>query len=82
VRDVERLGQEQDKGGKTNKSPAREAAEASPDTLALQEKLAMALGTTVVLRHNGERGEIRIHFNGFDQLDDFCRRLCQPQTGR
>ena len=27
---------------------------------------------------SGESGEIRIAFKSLDQLDDFCRRLCQP----
>jgi ParB family transcriptional regulator, chromosome partitioning protein len=31
----------------------------------------------VTIRHGGESGEIRIAFRNFDQLDDFCRRLCQ-----
>jgi ParB family transcriptional regulator, chromosome partitioning protein len=29
----------------------------------------------VTIRHSGENGEIRIAFQDFDQLDDFCRRL-------
>ena len=74
VRDVERLGQNAGK----NSGIRREAAKADADTLALQERLGLALGAKVTIRHSGERGDIRITFRNFDQLDDCCRRLCQP----
>ena len=61
-------------------APRRRKAsrEIDADTLALQEKLGLALGAKVAIRHTGESGEIHIAFRNFDQLDDFCRRLCQP----
>ena len=74
VRDVERLGQN---AGKTPRLQ-RETAKADADTLALQDRLGLALGAKVAIRHSGESGDIRITFRSFDQLDDFCRRLCQP----
>ena len=74
VRDIERLGEN---AGKTAR-PKREPAAIDADTLALQEKLGLALGARVSIRHAGESGEIRIAFRDFDQLDDFCRRLSQP----
>lgn len=74
VRDIERLGENAGKTARTRKPPARVDA----DTAALQDKLALALGAKVTIRHAGEQGEIRIAFRDFDQLDDFCRRLCQP----
>ena len=73
VRDVERLGEN---SGKTAR-PRNGAPPVDADTRALQEKLALALGTKVAIRHTGESGEIRLAFRDFDQLDDFCRRLCQ-----
>jgi len=73
VRDIERLGEN---SGKTAR-PRKGAAPIDADTKALQDKLALALGTKVTIRHGGETGEIRIAFRDFDQLDDFCRRLCQ-----
>ena len=76
VRDIERLGEN---SGKTAR-PRKGAAPVDADTKALQEKLALALGTKVTIRHGGETGEIRIAFRDFDQLDDFCRRLCQSAT--
>jgi ParB family chromosome partitioning protein len=76
VRDIERLGEN---SGKTAR-PRKGAAPVAADTKALQDKLALALGTKVTIRHGGENGEIRIAFRDFDQLDDFCRRLCQSAT--
>ena len=74
VRDVERLGENAGKAPRAKKDPTP----VDPDTLALQDKLGLALGAKVTIRHAGESGEIRIAFRDFDQLDDFCRRLCQP----
>jgi ParB family chromosome partitioning protein len=76
VRDVERLGE---RAGQSQ----RRAAAAKPvdaDTRALEEKLGLALGAKVTIRHSGENGEIRVAFRNFEQLDDFCRRLSQPAT--
>jgi ParB family chromosome partitioning protein len=75
VRDVERLGEN---AGTIERAPRASKTPADPDTLALQEKLALALGAKVTIRHAGESGDIRIAFRNFEQLDDFCHRLCQP----
>src|ERR1700722_1270915 len=75
VRDVERL---------TQAPPEPRGARAAPqhptdaDTRALQHKLGLALGTKVTIRHDGKRGELKIVFASFEQLDDFCRRLDRP----
>jgi len=74
VRDVERLGENAGKTARAKKEPPKIDA----DTLALQDKLGLALGAKVTIRHAGESGDIRIAFRDFEQLDDFCRRLCQP----
>ncbi len=76
VRDIERLGENAGKTARVRKEPAKVDA----DTLALQDKLGLALGAKVTIRHAGESGDIRIAFRNFDQLDDFCRRLSQPAT--
>jgi ParB family transcriptional regulator, chromosome partitioning protein len=73
VRAIERFGEN---SGKTAR-PRKGAPPVDADTRALQEKLALALGTKVTIRHGGESGEIRIAFRDFNQLDGFCRRLCQ-----
>ena len=73
VRDIERLSEN---SGKTPRP--RGTAPVDADTAALQDKLSLELGTKVKIRHSGESGEIHIAFGNLDQLDDFCRRLCQP----
>jgi ParB family chromosome partitioning protein len=76
VRDVERLSQTDSEAAR----PRKPATKIDADTTALQDKLGLALGAKVTIRHTGESGEIRIAFHNFDQLDDFCRRLCQPAS--
>ena len=73
VRDIERLGENSGKVAR----PRKGAAPVDADTRALQEKLALELGTKVTIRTNGESGELSIAFKDFEQLDDFCRRLGQ-----
>jgi ParB family chromosome partitioning protein len=75
VRDVERLG---DRAGQSRHKPRKPAQPVDADTRALEEKLGLALGTKVTIRHAGESGEMRIAFRNFDQLDDFSRRLSRP----
>ena len=74
VRDVELLGESPRKIRSVRKGTATIDA----DTTALQDKLSLTLGAMVTIRHVGERGEVRIAFENFEQLDDFCRRLCRP----
>jgi ParB family chromosome partitioning protein len=75
VRDVERLGE---RAGQSQRGAAKAAKPVDADTRALEEKLGLALGTNVTIRHSGDNGEMRIAFHNFEQLDDFCRRLSQP----
>jgi ParB family transcriptional regulator, chromosome partitioning protein len=74
VRDIERMGENAGKRARARKSSTGPDA----DTLALEDKLGLALGAKVSIRHAGGSGDIRIAFRGFDQLDELCRRLCQP----
>lgn len=74
VRDVERLGE----NARKLRCGKGEQGKIGPDTAALQNKLGLMLGARVTIRTRGESGEIRISFGSFDQLDDFCHRLCQP----
>jgi ParB family chromosome partitioning protein len=76
VRDVERLGREPSDPPEPA-STKRLPAVVDADTQALENSLSVALGTSVSIRHRGEVGEVRIKFESFEQLDDFCRRLCQ-----
>jgi ParB family chromosome partitioning protein len=73
VRDVERLA--------TRPRKPRVERGASPrdtDTEVWESKLSSALGAKVTIRHTDGKGEIRIAFRSFDQLDEFCRRLEKP----
>jgi ParB family chromosome partitioning protein len=74
VRDVERMGENAGAATRVKAKPR----EIDADTAALEEKLGLALGAKVTIRHSGESGDIRIGFRSFEQLDDFCRRLRQP----
>jgi ParB family chromosome partitioning protein len=76
VREVERLAERA--GDPPRRGGAKAAAPIDADTRALEEKLGLALGTRVTIRHSGDAGELKIAFRDFDQLDDFCRRLNQP----
>jgi len=74
VRDIERLSQAPAAQRAPRTSPQKpESADA--DTRALEKKLALALGVKATIRHDGERGELKIAFANFEQLDDLCRRL-------
>lgn len=77
VRDVERLGEN---AGKSQRSNPKPKPELDADTRALEDKLGAALGAKVTIRHNGESGDIRVAFETFEQLDDFCRRLSSPAS--
>ncbi len=73
VRDIERLAQRQasDAGVK----PRKPREEKDADTRAVEKTLSDALGLTVTIHHNGERGELRIRYETLEQLDGLCRRL-------
>ena len=75
VREVERLAERAAQPPRPR--GAKSAAPVDADTRALEEKLGLALGTQVTIRHSGQAGELKIAFRDFDQLDDFCRRLGQ-----
>ena len=74
VRDIERLGDNAGKTKRVRKLPTMIDA----DTRALEDRLCLALGAKVAIRHAGESGDVRINFRNFEQLDDICRRLCHP----
>jgi len=79
VRDVERLAQKE--ADKPLQSREKPPAKVDADTHALEEKLGVAIGARVTIRHSGEAGEMRVKFKNFEQLDEFCRRLSQPSAG-
>lgn len=66
------LGRTERKGG-----PAPSQTDKDADTRALEADLAARLGLAVEIRHSGERGEVTVRFESFEQLDEVCRRLSQ-----
>ncbi|HYC25746.1 MAG TPA: ParB/RepB/Spo0J family partition protein [Roseiarcus sp.] len=78
VRAVERLAQAAASPGRGASASGAKAQSVDADTRALQNRLAEALGVKVVVRHDGVRGEIRLGFENFEQLEDICQRLMQP----
>jgi ParB family chromosome partitioning protein len=87
VRDTERLVQSErpakppKASGETPKPAASMApgapaeAEKDADTRALERDLTLLLGLKVVISLKGEAGNVAIHFETLEQLDDVLRRL-------
>ena len=75
VREAEALSQQRDlpKRRAEQSESARDA-----DTLALERRLADALGLSVALNHSERGGKLEIRYKTLEQLDDICMRL----TGR
>jgi ParB family chromosome partitioning protein len=76
VRDIEKLGQ-----GRVRKSKSPETLQivSKPDKVAWEDKLTLALGTSVKIRYFGNGAEIRIELRSLEQLDQLCLRLLTPQ---
>ena len=71
VRQVEALAQEQKSKGKTKAKASKDA-----NTRAAETDLHEALGLRVEIKSGrGERGELRIRYTNFDQLEDLRERL-------
>jgi ParB family transcriptional regulator, chromosome partitioning protein len=75
VREAEALSQQRDL---PKRKPAVEPTPRDADTLALERRLADALGLTVALAHSERGGRLEIRYRTLEQLDDLCLRL----TGR
>ena len=75
VREAEALSQQRDL---PRKKPAADIEPRDADTLALERKLADALGLSVALSHSERGGRLEIRYKTLEQLDDICLRL----TGR
>jgi ParB family chromosome partitioning protein len=77
VRQVEEIARESaGKGGRhqTN-GKARARATKNADTLALEKRLADALGLAVTIEHGERGGTLSIRYRSLDQLDDVVHRL-------
>jgi ParB family chromosome partitioning protein len=70
VRETERIVQ-----GVATKTPRAKFLK-STDTVELEGNIAEALGMTVDIRHQGERGgAVTVAYKTLEQLDEICRRL-------
>jgi ParB family chromosome partitioning protein len=76
VREAEALSQQRDLPKR--KPVTDNAAPRDADTLALERRLADALGLSVALNHSERGGKLEIRYRTLEQLDDICMRL----TGR
>lgn len=75
VREAEALSQQREL---PKRKPEASAGDRDADTLALERKLADALGLSVALNHSERGGKLEIRYKTLEQLDDLCLRL----TGR
>lgn len=76
VRDVERLAQEAQQPRRADAGKAAKPGQAKDaDTRAIEKTLSDALGMKVDIRHDGDRGEVRIRYASLDQLDAICQML-------
>ena len=75
VRQTEALVRRQQKGRQSKPIPITKDA----DTLALERDLSALLGLRVTVRFHGKRGgELIVHYQTLEQLDDVLRRLSHP----
>lgn len=56
-------------------SSSTRSSDKDADTRALESNLSEQLGLSVELKHNGEKGELRIRYSTLEQLDELCRKL-------
>ncbi len=77
VRQVEEITRETSPRGdqQTNARKASARAAKNSDTLALEKRLADALGLAVVIDHRERGGSLTIRYRNLDQLDEVVRRL-------
>ncbi|MBS3850357.1 ParB/RepB/Spo0J family partition protein [Devosia sp. J2-20] len=73
VRDAEALSQQRDIAG--TKKPSASASVRDPDTVALERRLADALGLSVSLSHGDRGGKLEIRYKTLEQLDGICLKL-------
>jgi len=74
VRQVEALSQEQaEAAGKKIKTRVHALKDA--DTIALEKRVADALGLVINIDHRGKGGVLRVRYRTLDQLDEVIRRL-------
>ncbi|MHA6689229.1 ParB/RepB/Spo0J family partition protein [Devosia sp. A449] len=78
VREAEALSQQREIAGK--KPVAGAATERDADTVALERRLADALGLSVSLAHGERGGKLEIRYKTLEQLDGICLKLTGYQN--
>jgi len=73
VREAEALSQQREAPAPRRKTDAGAGRDA--DTVALERRLADALGLSVGLSHSERGGRMEIRYKTLEQLDELCRRL-------
>ncbi|MGV8853450.1 MAG: ParB/RepB/Spo0J family partition protein [Devosia sp.] len=73
VREAEALSQQRDIAG--TKKPSATSHERDADTVALERRLADALGLSVSLSHGDRGGKLEIRYKTLEQLDGICVKL-------
>jgi ParB family chromosome partitioning protein len=71
VRDAEKRAQ----SGKTKKGSTSLKTHKDVDTIALEKEMSSRLGTKVEIALGKKGGKLVVHYNDFDQLDEFLHRL-------
>lgn len=62
-------------GADVARASARNATAADADVVALERQLGDTLGLRVQIAHNGQKGQVTVHYSSLDQLDMICQRL-------
>ena len=76
VRQTEALARRSQEAPKAPSNSGKSSSrDVSPDTAALEQDLADALGLQVRLNDRGGKGELTLSYRDLEQLDDLCRRL-------
>ncbi len=75
VRDVEKKVKELKSGHAKARKSSKDVVEKNEDILSIENLLSSLLGTEVNINLKTDRGQIMIHFNSLDQMDEIISRI-------
>ena len=78
VREAEALARQPDRNRLQRK---RSAPRKDPDTLELEQSLSAAVGSRVAIQDRNGRGEVRITYADYEELDRIARQLSRADAG-
>ncbi|MBT3534837.1 MAG: ParB/RepB/Spo0J family partition protein [Rhodospirillaceae bacterium] len=82
VRQTEQLAKKSQKSEVSEATaPPSSGSGQDADSRAMERQLSEKLGLVVKIKHQGERGEVRISFDSLDQFDEILSRLNQHPNG-